>query len=278
MNPRSLKRKKNLEKKKEIRQAKVKKLNHNYVYLMTLQYDGSEFIGYAKQKFSITIQQNIENTLQQLLDENTKTIEASRTDRGVHALDQKVMFKTNQKLNLSSFLKQINDLLPNAIKINNIELKDSHFHARYDVVSKSYIYKINTINYFFIRNYSYSFEYKITQDIIEKINFICELFIGKHDFISFSGAKSDTQNTIRTIYSFEFKPDEQYCKNHYFFKIEGDGFLYKMIRILIGSILYWIKEDYEIEKIKSIITNDDKKKFGETIFAGGLYLEKINYK
>ncbi len=251
--------------------SKNKEVNYQN-YLLTITYDGSNFGGYAKQKFANTIEETLFTNISEFLNEDIKLIEASRTDAKVHAIDQKVMFKSKTKFKEESFLKEINNK-NNQIKILNIQKVNNDFHSRYDVLNKTYIYKVHTKENIFLNKYSYFINDENLD--VDKINKICNLFIGTLDFKGFSSSKRDSQNTIRTINFFRFKKIDN---NNFIFEINGDGFLYNMIRIIIPTVLKFYYENYSKEQMLSIITSLDRTKAEETISPCGLYLKKINYK
>ncbi len=267
--------KKRLKKRQEndiLKANKTSKVIKYYNYLLTITYDGSFFGGYAIQSFSNTIEQNLKDVVEKYLNENIKMIGSSRTDAKVHAIDQKVSFKTSKKLDFKKFLNFVNENLKNGIEVKSIELKDNNFNPRFETKDKTYIYKINTKKDIFLNNYSYFWNVK---DIdVNKLNEICSLFIGTHDFINFSNPKKDTSSTIKTINYFKFKEIDE---NNYIFEINGDGFLYNMVRIIIGFVLNCYEKNIAIDKIKQYIDSNEKNELFQKIKPNGLYLKKINY-
>ncbi len=267
--------KKRLKKKELNKNNKKDNKNTNityYNYLLTITYDGSSFGGYAKQNFSNTIEENLFNCISKFLDENIKLIESSRTDAKVHAIDQKVMFKTSKKFKEDSFLKEVNNSLKD-IEILDIKKVDNNFHSRYDVINKTYIYKIHTYKNIFLNKYSYFIDDNNLD--VDKINKICNLFIGTHDFKGFSSSKRDSKTTIRTINFFKFKKVDDF---NYIFQINADGFLYNMIRIIIPTVLNFYYNNSTEKEILKLINSLDRSQAEETISPCGLYLQKINYK
>ncbi len=241
-------------------------------YLLTITYDGSNFGGYAKQKFANTVEETLFNSIFEFLNEDVKLIEASRTDAKVHAIDQKVMFKSKTKFKEESFLKEVNNK-NREIKVLDIKKVSNDFHSRYDVLNKTYIYKIHTNENIFLNKYSFFINDKNLD--IDKINKICNLFTGTLDFSGFSSSKRDSKNTIRTINFFNFKKIDN---NNFVFEINADGFLYNMIRIIIPTVLKFYYKNYSKYEMLSVINSLDRNKAEETISPCGLYLKKINYK
>ncbi len=247
--------------------------NINYQnYLLTITYDGSTFGGYAKQKFNNTIEEHLFESISKFLNEDIKLIESSRTDAKVHAIDQKVMFKSKTKFKEESFLKEVNSRLRD-IEILDIKKVSSDFHSRYDVLNKTYMYKVHTKKNIFLNKYSYFIDDNNLD--VDKINKICNLFLGTHDFKGFSSSKRDSKTTIRTINKFIFKKIDN---TNYVFEINADGFLYNMIRILIPTVLEFYYKNSSKEEILEVIESLDRDKAQETISPCGLYLNKINYK
>lgn len=265
-------------KKKEINNNLKKEISNNnssktYTnYLLTVMYDGSTFGGYAKQKFSNTIEEQLNLVIDNYFTEHIKLISASRTDAKVHALAQKIMFKTNQSFSQLKFLNYLNETLPKSIKIEKLQKVANDFHCRYAVVSKTYCYKINTTYDLFSQNYAYFWEVQ-TLDIA-RINSICALFIGTYDFNGFCNPKKDAKDTTRTIYDLMFIQEDT---NHFYFKITGNGFLYNMIRILISAILYWYKHNTSLNEIKTFLLSGKKFELNSKMPPQGLYLWEINY-
>lgn len=282
MSVRNEKRKTSLIKKQTNRKFKQLKkkstATQEFNFLLKVTYDGSTYGGYAKQKFSNTICFNIESALSKYFKKEIQTMEASRTDSKVHALDQNVSFKCNEKIDFPKFLKSINEMLPDSIFILSISEVPLTFHPQYACKNKTYRFKIHTKFNVFLHNYSYYWNANskstLTDLDIEKINSICSLFLGEHDFIGFSSSKRDTANTFRNINSFSFVRSDN---SNYYFEINADGFLYNMIRILIPTILDWFVNKNSKEEILTILNSKDRQLSAPTISGSGLYLQKINY-
>ncbi len=271
MSVRNKKREKSLKKKqhaRQMRKAVVKEYNYNY--LLTLVYDGYQFGGYAKQKHKNTIQNILEDVLQTILKEHVKTIESSRTDAKVHALDQKVMFKYYTSLNLDKFVESVNNMLPKAIRVKAVELVDDNFHCRYDVVEKTYDYFITTKFNPFKRHYEY---YHFKKLDFNKMNNACKHFVGTHDFSAFCSSKATQENKIRTIYNLSMKTN----KDSVVISVTGSGFLYNMVRIIVGTLLEIGEGRIDENDIPNIIMSRDRKKAGQTAPAHGLFLKEIKY-
>ncbi|MFV0498428.1 MAG: tRNA pseudouridine(38-40) synthase TruA [Bacilli bacterium] len=271
MRIRDEKRKIDLQKKKEIRLNKGKnELTFNLNYLITLEYDGYKFGGYAKQKHKNTIQDNLEDVLEKILSRKIRTIESSRTDAKVHAKCQKVMFKYYKPINLNKLKESINNMIDNDINIINIDSVDNEFHCRYDVSSKTYYYYISKQYSVFFRKYKYFHRKLVNIDLITEAS---KYLIGKHDFTSYSSSRATQESRIRTINYINIEE----TRNDIIIKINGDGFLYNMIRIIVGTLLEISDKRLPPNHIKYIMDLKDRKKAGETAPAHGLYLYEIKY-
>lgn len=231
-------------------------------YLISLKYDGSKFNGFQRQKNVRNVQKELENSLSNFYKEAVLIKGAGRTDRGVHANDQKAHFETNR--NIKGLKKYLNSNLVD-IKIKSIKKVGEDFHARFSVKSKRYVYKI-TFNKKDDQRY---YLYQRNLDI-NKMKECAKLFVGTHDFRNFvSGYRDDYTTTIFKI------------KFHYFFKrlyivFDGIGFYRYMVRNLVGALIQVGKNKVSIEEINNMI-NCTTSKRTNTAPANGLYLVKITY-
>ncbi len=271
MRPRDVKRQKNLEKKRRNRELSVKSEDSfDYNYLITLEYDGHGIGGYAKQKHKNTIQNNLEDCLETILQRSIKTVESSRTDAKVHARDQKVMFKFYKQLNLDKLKESLNNMTIDNINILKIENVSKDFHCRYDVTSKTYCYYITKKYSVFSRNNKYYHGSKLNVVAMKEA---CSYLVGEHDFTSFCSTKATQESKIRTINSLEVIENDK----EVIIKINGSGFLYNMVRIIVGTLLEVSDKKLSAAKVKTILEAKDRKKAGATAPAHGLYLHEIKY-
>ncbi len=271
MKPRDIKRKKSLERKRSIRsQSKTEVENYSYNYLLTIEYDGYNIGGYAKQKHKNTVQNQLESSLEVILGRPVKTIESSRTDAKVHARDQKVMFKFYKQLNLEKIKESLNNMTNSDINILKLEAVSNDFHCRYDVVSKTYYYYIAKEYSVFERHYKYYHRKKLDIKLMKKA---CKYFEGEFDFTSFCSSKAKVDSKVRTINYLQIEETD----SDYIIKINGSGFLYNMVRIIVGTLLEFSDNNISPKKIENIILAKDRKKAGATAPAHALYLHEIKY-
>ncbi len=240
---------------------------------VTMCYRGTNYHGFQRQDNAIAIQQIVEEKLSKILGGEDVTIYGcSRTDTGVHALEYCFSFKTERTIPLLGLKRGLNSELPKDISILSCEEVEEEFHARYSCKGKEYIYKVHCSESHnpFAEDLSYHYRRKVDFPLL------CEevkAFIGTHDFKSFCSTGSDKEITVRTIYDFTVEQNGE----ELIFRVSGDGFLYNMVRIMIGTLL-WINEG-KIEKgsIPSILEAKDRLKAGKTAPACGLYLNKVFY-
>lgn len=240
---------------------------------MTVEYDGSRYKGFQRLKDNdMTIQGKIETVLSKMTNEDIEIIGSGRTDMGVHALGQVVNFKTNSTDSIEKMQKYLYEYLPEDIVIRNIEETSERFHSRYNAKSKVYLYRIdnNKFHSTFNRRYSYHVEKKLDIDLMIKGS---KFLIGEHDFTSFASSKSKKKSNIREIYSIEIKKNKNLIEIY----IEGNGFLYNMVRIIAGALVDVGLGKKSPEDIKTMLEAKDRVKASDTAPSKGLFLYKVNY-
>lgn len=239
---------------------------------LTIEYDGTNYCGWQKQNNEKTIQEEIEKAIYKAVGEVVEVIGSSRTDAGVHARGMVANFKTNATIPFDKFKYAINDKLPDDIAIIESEEVSEDFHARYDSKGKTYCYSIINRQQkpAIERNYVYHFKWDLD---IEKMREACKYFIGKHDFKAFRSLGSSVKTTERTIKELYIESEGE--KINIF--ITADGFLYNMVRIIVGTLLKVGRGKIPVEDIEKIILLGDRKKAGPCVPAQGLILEKVYY-
>lgn len=242
-------------------------------YRLTIQYDGGRYKGWQRLgKGENTIQGKIENVLSVMTGENIEITGCSRTDAGVHALDQIANFKTDRNFDENEIKDYLNRYLPNDICIIDVKKVLDRFHSRYNALNKTYLYKIWNKSYTnpFIRDYSMHVEEKLN---IDKMKEACKYFIGKHDFTAFSNAKSKKNSMVREIYSIDVELVEDLIE----IRICGEGFLHNMVRRMVGVLIEVGLEHIEAKSIPGMIVSKDRAQAGYIAEACGLFLEKVEY-
>ncbi len=239
---------------------------------LTIEYDGTSYGGWQKQKNNRTIQQCIEEAIRLLTGEEVELIGSSRTDAGVHAKGMVANFITNSQIPADKFREAINTKLPDDIGIIKSEEVDRNFHSRYDSKGKTYCYTlVNRYEKVCIgRNYVYQVRDELNYNLMKEA---AKYFLGKHDFKAFKTNGSSVKTSVRTINGLELELKGDVIKIF----VSADGFLYNMVRIIVGTLIEVGKGKIKPEDIESIIKNGDRSKAGPCVPPNGLVLEKVFY-
>jgi tRNA pseudouridine38-40 synthase len=239
---------------------------------LTLEYDGTNYAGWQKQLNAVAVQQIIEAAIYKVTSEKVEVIGASRTDTGVHAKAYVLNFFTESTIPPERFKAALNCKLPEDIVILKSEEVSIEFHARYSSTGKRYCYSIlNGLDKPAIgRNYvGY---HKAPLDV-EAMQEACKLFIGKKDFSAFRNLGSSVKSTTRTIKESYIVQEGNIIKYY----VSADGFLYNMVRIIVGTLLQVGNGKLMLEEIPLIIASKDRKMAGKSAPASGLCLEEVYY-
>jgi len=242
-------------------------------YKLTIQYDGGRYKGWQRLGDSEnTIQGKMENVLSEMTGEKIEIIGCSRTDAGVHALSQIANVKFSANLSETEIKTYMNHYLPQDISVTELALVPETFHARYNAKAKTYLYKIWNEEFTnpFMRKYSMHVEKKLNISDMKKA---CRYFIGEHDFTAFSNAKSKKKSMVREIYSIDINELDGFLD----IRVRGNGFLYNMVRRIIGILIEVGLGKVEAEDIPNIIISKERYQAGNMADACGLFLEKIDY-
>lgn len=240
---------------------------------ITISYDGREFHGWQIQKNAITVQQRFQEAVFSVLGYTPDIKGCSRTDTGVHANMYVISMKTNHKITCDRLKAALNRYLPLSIVVKDVCEVDSDFHARYSANGKRYIYKIlNTeVRNPFYEGYALHYRYPIDVDML---NTVAQAYVGKHDFTSFCSIDSRVKGDFtRTVKSFSVYRDGDFV----YMTVEADGFLYNMVRIMVGTLLRIQQGKLEYDSIPHIIAQENRKAAGPTAPACGLFLDEVFY-
>jgi len=243
--------------------------------LLTLSYDGTTYAGWQRQQNAIAVQQKLEEALSALLRQPITTKAASRTDAGVHALGQRAAFFADTlPIPLDKLPQVINGYLPPDISVTAVEAVPDSFNPRFDAAYKTYsynIYNAPTPNPLFAR-YSAFMPRPLDVDAMKKA---ADAFIGRHDFAAFQATGSSAKTTVREIYDFNvIKEVSGIIK----LTITGSGFLYNMVRIIAGTLLYVGLGKLPYSAISDIIISRNRTRAGKTMPPEGLILLEVGYK
>lgn len=239
--------------------------------LLTLRYDGSHFHGWQFQPNCRTAEEELKKATARILGEEVRLQSCSRTDAGVHANMFCCNFQTDCIRETDKIILGLNAVLPEDIAVYGCEEKPCSFHARYDCKGKEYIYKIwnSKQRNPFCNHYALHFPRKIDADAL---NEKAKQFIGTYDFSSFCASGCTVKSTVRTVTDCRVYRDGETVT----FSVTGNGFLYNMVRIMVGTLLD-ISDGKIVEPITSIIEAKDRSRAGITAPACGLYLNQVFY-
>lgn len=239
---------------------------------LIIEYDGTEYCGFQRQNKDITVQGTLEKSISKATNEVVDLIGSSRTDAGVHARGMVCNFSTNSTIPEEKFREAINSRLPDDIVIIKSEEVGEDFHARYCSKGKTYSYTI--LNRYQTCAIGKNFFFQVKEELdIDNMKKACTYFIGKHDFKAFQSKGSSVKTTIRTINELYIEKELDIIKIH----ITADGFLYNMVRIIVGTLIQVGKGKIKPEDVEAIIESRNRLKAGPCSKPNGLVLEKVYY-
>ena len=249
--------------------------------LLKISYLGTAYCGYQVQANGDTVQQKLNEAAQKVFGCPCDIVGCSRTDSGVHANEFCLTVSEKGKNRLSFTIptekipKVMNMHLPDDIAVFEAQMVDEDFHPRYHVSYKEYVYRIwngKTRNPF-LSDRAYFPPYTISEDAIARMNQAAQCFIGKKDFAAYMAAGSKIQDTVRQVFYAEVKS----CGDMITYRVAADGFLYNMVRIMVGTLIEVARGSISPEDVENIIASKDRRLAGATAPACGLYLNRVSY-
>ena len=243
------------------------------VVKLIIEYDGTNFFGWQRQKKIRTIQGELERVLKKIFKKKIEINGSGRTDAGVHAYGQVATFEADILMPLKNLKTAINKNLSKDVNIIDLSFEEEGFHARYSAVGKTYVYKVfnSKKRDVFTSNYRYYYEYDLDYAIMVKAS---KLLLGTNDYSSFLASGSSVTNTVRTIEKIEIVKKNDCI----FFTYTGDGFLYKMIRIMTALLLEVGNNRISLENVLETIKKPSRKYTSIVAPSNGLYLKEVYYK
>ena len=240
--------------------------------LLTLRYDGTNYHGWQIQKNARSVQQVFQEALYPLLGETPEIKGCSRTDTGVHANRYCVSFRTFSRLPVERLQAALNHMLPEDIAVLDCQEVPSDFHARYSCRGKEYQYKIwnASVRDPFLRGYVLHYPYALDEQLL---HCAAQDFCGTHDFSSFCSSGSKKQNNTRTVFRCSFAREGALV----IFTTAADGYLYNMVRIMVGTLLRISQGKLSPDALPAILAARSRSAAGPTAPACGLYLNQIFY-
>lgn len=240
-----------------------------------ISYNGADYHGFQRQDNALSVQEVVEKAIGKLLKMPPPVIYGcSRTDAGVHARRFCFNVHIDSSIPCEGFVKGMNTLLPYSIAVLSCEDVPEDFHARFCTKAKEYVYLISNEQSrdVFLQKLAYHYPYSLD---IAAMNRAAKLFIGEHDFGAFCRAegKRRVKSTIRTIYDLSVSRKDGICE----IKIRGNGFLYNMVRIVAGTLIYVSEGRRSLEDIRNALSCGDRDFAGITLPPEGLYLKDVFY-
>lgn len=240
----------------------------------TIQYDGANFSGFQIQPDKRTIQGELERALTKLHKGKAIEVHASgRTDRGVHAVGQVIHFQSPNDLAPRNWKQALNTYVPDDVYVTTVEKMPAHFHSRYHAVEKEYRYKVYQGKEYDVFKQLYTHYVPYPLDLA-KIEEACTYLQGEHDFTTFSSARDTTKGSkVRTLTDVSCRQEG----DELVFAFRGDGYLYNMVRIMIGTLLDVGRGKRDPASIPALFAAKDRQLAGATAPAEGLYLWEVTY-
>jgi tRNA pseudouridine38-40 synthase len=242
-------------------------------FKITIEYDGGDYHGWQRQAIGRTIQGEIESALATMTSYSISVTGSGRTDAGVHALNQTANFRCATSLSAEVFLKGLNSLLPKDIVITSCERVPDMFHARYDVKSKIYHYRIlnRSLPAAIYRQYAWHIRKKLDMDAMQNA---LSCIAGRHDFKAFEGSGSPRADSVRCIITADLiRTDDEYLV----LALEGNGFLKFMVRNIVGTLVDVGLCKITPDEFKQILASKNRNLAGITAPAHGLFLVDVKY-
>jgi tRNA pseudouridine38-40 synthase len=240
---------------------------------ISIEYDGSRYKGWQKQKDDVlTIQDKIESVLSKMTGEDIQVIGCGRTDSGVHAENYIANFCTNCEFSIDTMLNYLYEFLPEDIVVKSMKDTSERFHARYNVKSKTYVYRINNNKFRSVFNKKYTYHTDEQLNLSEMRN-AAEILIGTHDFQSFTSLKPNTKPTVRTINYINITENNGMIE----IEVNGNGFLLNMVRIITGTLLEVGKGNLKPIDVERILNEKKRSEAGPIAQAKGLCLKDVQY-
>lgn len=242
-------------------------------YKITLEYDGTPFVGWQEQAGQLSVQSVVEKALHTFLRQKIKIFASGRTDTGVHALGQVAHFDVDKKLNRRKAMYSLNALMrPNPVVIRKMELVDDDFHARFSAKQRTYLYRIQNTAFPPVLNANRVWHVNQKLDV-KKMNQAAQLLIGKHDFSTFRAANCQAKSPIKTLDVLTIKR----VGEEVHITVSAKSFLYHQVRNFAGALVRVGIGKWSVADFERAFKAKDRTKGAETAPAEGLYFMKVEY-
>lgn len=241
-------------------------------FALIIEYNGKRYFGFQWQEGQPTVQASLEEAIKKVTSQELRILATSRTDTGVHATYQVVSFRVKTRLSARTLVKALNHYLPDDIAVKTAEKISPDFNVQKNAISREYEYRLlnSPVRSPLMADFVYQVPYPVD---IRKMNQACQLLEGEHDFKSFAASSSRVRNTVRNIYSAEFRQDSRLIV----FYIKANSFLTHQVRNTVGIMLKIGAGKLNIEQLKQIMAEKRYGAAGPAVPAKGLCLIKVNY-
>jgi tRNA pseudouridine38-40 synthase len=239
---------------------------------LTVAYDGTAYAGWQIQPNDPTVQAVLETAWHEITREEVRVMAAGRTDAGVHALGQVVSAATESQLSTADLQRGLNAVLPEDVAVVAVDEAPENFHATYDAVAKTYRYQIHNGRTPDVFNRRYVWHYPQPLDA-DKMHAAAQALVGKHDFSSFESVGSERPDSIRIITELSVTRDGDRIA----IEVTGDGFLYNMVRAIVGTLVEVGKGERELQWVAEVLAACDRRLAGQTAPPHGLFLVSVEY-
>ena len=242
---------------------------------LTIQYDGTNYVGWQRQANGVSIQGLLEDALAPIEAGPVDVHGAGRTDAGVHSIGQVASVRLAAQLDTSTLFRALNAVLPDDVRVAAVEEAAPDFHARFSAVAKTYEYRI--VNAPIVSPFMHRYVWHIPQPLeMGAMRAAAEPLVGRHDFAGFQGTGSTVVSTERTIESLDWEEGAGF-ERPIVMRVTGDGFLRHMVRNIIGTLVEIGVGRWRPARVRELLDARDRTHAGPTAPARGLFLAKVRY-
>ncbi len=240
--------------------------------VLGIEYDGSPFCGWQRQIEGISVQQELESAISKIADSPVRVFCSGRTDKGVHGLEQVIHFDTSIERPHRAWILGTNTHLPSSIRVKWVKEVPESFHARFSALNRRYIYLINNdgISPGLYHQFVAWFRKPLS---VELMNTAAQHLVGEHDFSAFRAAECQAHHPVRMIHHLKLHRQG----NTIIADVKANGFLYHMVRNIMGVLFAIGCEEYPVDWVKTVLASCDRCQGGITAPAGGLYFVQAEY-
>ncbi|NUN69821.1 MAG: tRNA pseudouridine(38-40) synthase TruA [Bacteroidetes bacterium] len=237
---------------------------------LTIEYDGTDFVGWQRQPNGRTVQEELEKAIAVITREQCAVTGAGRTDSGVHARGQVANFMTTSTVGAQELSRSLNGLLPEDIVVHSAEQVEEGFSARYSAVSRHYRYFIAVRPTALERKYTWELHYALD---VDAMNHAASSILGTHDFQAFCKAESEVDHHLCNV----MESCWQRTDRHMIYSVQANRFLHGMVRALVGTMVNIGRGYTPVEDFQSILASRRRSQAGQAAPSKGLFLERVTY-